>query len=72
MGNKINLSEIPATVNFEAVAVVNRIRINTEPLRYTNLKCGECDEWWIMLCLGKKEKVICPWCGTPNKVLHDE
>ena len=51
----------------EAVTVVNRKRLKEEKLTYTNLQCNNCQEWWLMLCLGDRKKVRCPWCGAKCK-----
>lgn len=56
------------TVSFPAIAVSRRDRIKKHGQYYTNLECGNCKEWWIMLSIGKKKKVYCPWCGVKCEV----
>jgi len=68
MSSKYDDYDEAATVAISgAVAMVNRERLKKERLTYTNLRCGNCREWWLMLCLGDKKKVRCPWCGAKCK-----
>lgn len=68
MGSESGKYDNTATFDFNVVAVVNENRIHEKKkATYTNLRCDNCKEWWIMICLDQK-KVWCPWCGAKCKV----
>lgn len=68
MGSSQDWPEDTVTLEFDVVAVSSRKRINKHGGTYTNLRCGKCTNWWIMIAIGEKKKVHCPWCGTKQKV----
>ena len=73
MSSNIDQYDNTVTVDFIAVAVIEKKRLKkSKGVAYTNLRCDHCMEWWIMLCLGKKRKVCCPWCGADCKVKRME
>ncbi len=56
------------TIDFSCIAVVPRKRVKKHGQTYTNLHCGHCGNWFIMMCIGKRKKAFCPWCGRKLKV----
>lgn len=71
MGSKTDNFGDAVSVDFHCVGVVNRKKFKKHVgrVQYTNLRCDNCDQWWIMLCLDQK-KVRCPWCGAKCKTKH--
>ena len=72
MGSKSADDGVNVSMEFEIVAVTNADRYKKFHHSYTNLHCDNCKEWWIMICLGDKKKVYCPWCASKLKITQQE
>lgn len=56
------------SIDFDCIAIANRDRVRKYGQTYTNLHCPACGEWHILIAIGKRKKVHCPWCGKKLKI----